>query len=293
MITIVIISFYSDKKIKDRISEIDKKYKIIIIENSRNIDLKKEIELKYSNVKVIIPDQNLGWGKAANQGIKLARTDYVFLTQPDVKLIKNCVNKLEKLISKVRNEFSVITPIDVGNKIFKNYDILSKKQSLLYEDSDIKEVDFVDLTWLINKKKIPNYFWDEKIFLYFEAHDFSKRIRENKGKVFIAKKIFTSHIGSASHEKQFETFSRLNRNWHYNWSRFYFFRKHFGYFFAIKKIFPIFIKLFCKLFLSILSLNNLQDIKLIYKELEGLICSMLGFSSFYRPYKENILKKII
>jgi len=293
MITIVIISFYSDKKIKDRISEIDNKYKIIIIENSRNVELKKEIEFKYSNVKVIIPQQNLGWGKAANQGIRLARTDYVFLTQPDVKLIKNCINQLEKLILKIRNEFSVITPIDVGNKIFKNYDISSKNESLLFEDSDVKEVDFVDLTWLINKKKIPNYFWDEKIFLYFEAHDFSKRVKENKGRIFIAKKIFTSHIGSASHEKRFEIFSKLNRNWHYNWSRFYFFKKHFGYFFATKKIFPIFIKLVYKLFLSIFRINNLQNIKLIYKEIEGLICSFLGFSSFYRPYKKNIFKKII
>ena len=41
MLTVVMPSFHSEKNIEDRILEISKKFKIIIIENSQNFNLKK------------------------------------------------------------------------------------------------------------------------------------------------------------------------------------------------------------------------------------------------------------
>ena len=35
--------------------------------------------------------------------------------------------------------------------------------------------------------------WDEKIFLYFEAKDFSKRVKDSYNKIFIAENINTYH----------------------------------------------------------------------------------------------------
>ena len=91
MLTVVIPSFYSSKLIEERILEIDKKIPIIIIENSRDLEFKKKIESKFQNVKIIIPEENLGFGKAVNIGIKESKTNMVFLSQPDVKLINNCI----------------------------------------------------------------------------------------------------------------------------------------------------------------------------------------------------------
>ena len=53
MLTVVIPSFYSSKLIEERINEIGKNIPIIIIENSRNFDLKNKIENKFDNVRVI------------------------------------------------------------------------------------------------------------------------------------------------------------------------------------------------------------------------------------------------
>ena len=54
MFTIVFLSFHSETHIKRLVSGIEKKYPIIVIENSLNHKLKNELEEKNENVKVII-----------------------------------------------------------------------------------------------------------------------------------------------------------------------------------------------------------------------------------------------
>ena len=76
-LTIVIVSFKSGDILHRCIKSIDKKYPIIIVENSQNIKLKEELEKKYSNVECILPEKNLGYGAGNNLGIKHSKTKYV------------------------------------------------------------------------------------------------------------------------------------------------------------------------------------------------------------------------
>ena len=93
MLTVVMPSFHSSSLVEDRILEIGEDIPIIIIENSKDIKFKRKTEKKFKNVNIIIPDENLGWGKAINLGIKKSSTDFVFITQPDVMLIDRCIEK--------------------------------------------------------------------------------------------------------------------------------------------------------------------------------------------------------
>ena len=119
MITVVIISFHSHHHILDRIKEIGTSVPIIIVENSRNLDLKKNLESIYSNVKVLIPPINLGLGSAMNFAIKEANTDYIYVIQPDVILNKDCIVKLEDCVSKFK-DFAILTPVDINPGGYKN-----------------------------------------------------------------------------------------------------------------------------------------------------------------------------
>ena len=69
-ITVLFVSYHSDDIIEKSIMTIDKNIKIIVVENSKNKILKNKLEEKYSNVKVIIPQENLGNGAGINYGIK-------------------------------------------------------------------------------------------------------------------------------------------------------------------------------------------------------------------------------
>ncbi len=80
MISVVIPSFFSSGLLEDRIKEINNSYEIIIIENSRDFNLKKNLENKYKNIEVVIPDKNIGYPAAFNLGINLSSN---FLTSSD------------------------------------------------------------------------------------------------------------------------------------------------------------------------------------------------------------------
>ena len=286
MLTVIMPSFHSAPLVEKRITEVDQNIPIIIIENSKNISFKSRVETKFKNVKVIIPEENLGWGKAINLGIKQSKTQFVFITQPDVKLIDNCVNKLIDCIKNFK-DFALITPEDTNNEIYKNYETENNStHEPKNNDYQLKEVEYVDLTWLINRTNFDDHdLWDEKIFLYFEAKDFSKRIRERNKKIYIAKGIKTFHIGSSSHESKFDYYSKLNRCWHYNWSRHYYYKKHYGFFFAYRKSLTLLLKLIIRLFKNLISLRNSQ-LRYNLIELYGLSSSMVNLPAFYRPYKK-------
>ena len=284
MLTVVMPCFHSENLIENRISEIGDKFKLIIIENSLNYNLKKRLERAYKNVEVIIPKENLGWGKAANLGINKSKTEFIFLTQPDVKLLENCLEELNTLVKEFK-DFTIITPKDVGNSKFINYEVYKKYPKVKNNTFILEEVDYVDLTWLINKSNFDKSdLWDENIFLYYEAIDFAKRLKQKNKKIFIVKNIKTFHIGSSSHDKRFNYYALLNRAWHYNWSKFYFLRKHYGFLFALKKHISVITKILKKIIISATFLKKV-DFLLALAEFRGLINSIFFRSSSYRPYK--------
>ena len=64
-ITIVLPAYKSRKLILNHIRNISKKIKFIIVDNSYDKLLKKELESKFKNVKVFLR-KNIGYGSAIN-----------------------------------------------------------------------------------------------------------------------------------------------------------------------------------------------------------------------------------
>ena len=57
-VTIIIVSFKSEKIIADSIKSFGKNHKIIIIENSGNKQMKVNLEKKFQNVQVVLNKNN-------------------------------------------------------------------------------------------------------------------------------------------------------------------------------------------------------------------------------------------
>ena len=106
-LTIVFVSFYSKNLIEKPISQIDKSVPILVIENSLDYELKKTLEKKYSNVKVIIPDRNTGNGGGANIGLRSAKTKFVLYLDIDIELSKEIINTMYLYALKL-NDFSIL-----------------------------------------------------------------------------------------------------------------------------------------------------------------------------------------
>lgn len=69
-LSVLIVTFKSDKVIDRCIQSIPQELEIIIIDNSNNQFFKENIERKYKNVKCYLSPENLGMGNGNNFGLK-------------------------------------------------------------------------------------------------------------------------------------------------------------------------------------------------------------------------------
>ena len=297
MFTIAFLSHHSKKLIIDNVEKI-KNYNldvsIIIVENSLDRSLKDFLEDNYHSVKVYIPKENLGWGGGLNKALELAKDNFVFLNPADVNLSYDCIKNLIECVKNF-SDFTLLAPTYKDETIFKNYNenIFSlnktKKNSFKILDKFLlQEVDFIDAHWVVNKSKIENLkIMDENFFLYFETMDMCRKFKKENKKMFVIENIKFDHFGGASHEKKYDFQASLSRNWHYNWSKFYYFSKNYSYLYALKKFLPILTKLTFKYLLKIFS--SKKERSLIKAEISGAIASILKRKSSYRPFIEKKL----
>ena len=273
-LTVIITSFHSRNKIFNCINSIEKNIKVIVIENSNDQILKKEIQSNYQNVECILSEENLGYGAGNNLGLSMVKTSYALILNPDVTLINGAISKFFLTINNLK-DFGVIAPVSHNEK-YNNFNIAV--------DKEIKEVDNVKgFAMFLNMKNLKKInFFDDNFFLYFEEIDLCRRLKKNNSKIFIDPAIEVNHLGGTSHNSEIEKPMELSRNWHWMWSTFYFHRKHYGYLSAIIKILP---KLFSSFFKFIIFFITFQKSKSeIYKHrLLGIINSILLRKSSFRP----------
>ncbi len=283
--SVVIVSYHSFHLIENLIKSFDQSYNIIVIENSRDFELKKKIEEKYSNVNIVIPETNIGFGPGINLGLKLSKNQFVLCLVADVEISKEAVNDLSKCLDDFQN-FAIISPTFFNEDNYKNYEIYSEKKEsikLNFSKFGLKEVDRVDgAAFIVNKSKFENIgFMDEKFFFYFEQEDLCLRINKNKEKIYVCDKIKFSHKGLASSHSSVIKKVQLVRNWHYSWGKFYFYKKHYGYYVGIRKTLPNFIRSLRLVIINYLK-HKPEEVLLHKAILKGLINSYLLKKSFYR-----------
>ena len=273
-ITAIITSFHSKEKIFNCLNSIDESIKVVVIENSNDQLLKKEISSKYNNVDCILSKENLGYGAGNNLGLSKVDTNYALIINPDVILKKDTLDKFFLAIKKVEN-FGIIAPLSKSEK-YKNFNIDN--------DGSIKEVENVKgFAMFLNMKNLKKIdFFDENFFLYFEEIDLCKRLRNQNIKIYIDPTIEVSHLGGASHNTEINKPMELSRNWHWMWSTFYYHKKHHGYIRAFIGILPKLISSIIKFVIYMLIFKKSKSD--IYKHrILGIINSVLLKKSWYRP----------
>ncbi len=281
-LSVIIVSYKSDHVIENCITSIDSEIEIVVVDNSNNDKFKDKIETKYKNVKCILSKENLGMGGGNNLGIKNVNKDYALILNPDVALENNSMNEI-MVASKEIDNFGIISPISSKDE-YPNY-ILKKDHNF---DPDkpfkVKSVDgYAMLLNLKKLKKIENFnFFDENFFLYLENEDLCKRLIEKNEDIYIVPKSKIHHLGGKAVDPKYKNEIEYLRNWHWMWSKFYFNKKHYGYLIALMKVFKNLISAKIRFFYYLITFNSFKR-KIYQMRLLGLISSMIGKNSYYRP----------
>ena len=276
----VIVTLKSENVIHECIKSINQNIPIIVVENSNNQRFKEDLESQYKNLKCILSKSNIGMGAGNNIGIKSAKTDYVYILNPDATLESNTLDEIF-LASKKLPEFSILSPINVDLN-FPNYKESSKEK---YSPFKVEHVD--GFSMLLNKKKFEdNIYFDENFFLYLENNDLCLRVNKAGGSIFIVPTAKINHGGAKTVDSKHKDEVELSRNWHWIWSKFYFSKKHFGFLKATIECLPTYISSILKFLFYFLINNNFKK-KIYFNRASGFYNALLGKSSWYRPKIDN------
>ncbi len=281
-LSVIIVSYKSEYVIENCINSIDNEIEIIVIDNSDDDVLKKKIESKYKNVKYFLSKKNLGMGAANNLGIKKINRDFAFILNPDVTLESNSINEIF-IASKEIGNFGIIAPLSNKDQ-YPNYILKRGHNFDPVKPFKVKSVDGYAMILNLKKlKKIDNFnFFDENFFLYLENEDLCKRLIEINEDIYVIPKSKIDHLGGKAVDPKYRNEIEYLRNWHWMWSKFYFNKKHYGYAIAVLKIFKNLISAKIKFFYYLITLNTFKR-KIYQMRLLGLISSMMGKNSYYRP----------
>lgn len=231
-------------------------FEIIIVDNAQDLKLQDKIGNTFPKVKYLQSNTNVGYATGNNLGVEHASGEYVFILNPDTKFIDNSITKLVEFLDKNKNAAIVapnlihpngvvfsrlgsrkLTPIrgifvlSILDKIFPNNQI-SKKYWMLDTRLDVlREVDVIPGSALILRRRLFQSVggFDENFFLYFEESDLCKRIKKRYPKY----KFYIHLEAQIIHYWKPKTPNTNESRKIYAASRFYYFKKHYGYGWAI------------------------------------------------------------
>ena len=189
-ITIIIASFKSDEKVKKCLNSINDQCKVMVVENSNNLEFKKNFEDKYDNVECIIAGDNLGYGRANNLALKKIKTKYALILNPDTILNKSTLDEFIKA-TKLLPDFAILAPKE------------QSEYGKISNDNEFESVNSVKgFAMFLNLSKFQDIgYFDENFFLYFEDIDLCRRLKKENKKIYLISNLKITHLGAQSSDK--------------------------------------------------------------------------------------------
>jgi len=293
-LTVVLVNYKCDKvKLQSCLNSIKIDTEVLIIDHSHDFTFDGILLPQNLNIK-IIKNINLGNGAGINCGIKNSKTRYVLYLDIDTILPTNFFANINSNIKKINN-FAIIAP-----KINNIYDeqTLEKTGNLtllqfLYNKffykiklnntnfHNIKEQFFVSGAIMLIDKNNTYYKdikFDENIFIFFEENDFFHQCFKKNEKIYLISDLLAEHLdGDSINDVSFKY--ECFKKWHWEYSKYYFFNKHYNKILIFLIAFKSIIKFSFKIFLFYFFNKNKYE---IYKS------RLNGLFSFYLKRKCNI-----
>jgi N-acetylglucosaminyl-diphospho-decaprenol L-rhamnosyltransferase len=214
-LSIIILTMNESEKLKTCLESLQKdkailSSEIVVIDNASNDGTIRMLESDYPEIKIIRNSKNRGVGPARNQGLKIAKGEYILMLDNDTEVMNSSISKMlsfmqrhedvgllgAKLINpdgslqlSCRRFPIVFQPIasrvtvlqkSVYFKKFLGYHLMKD-----FDHSSPREVDYViGACQLIRREAFEHVgFYDERIFFGPEDCDYALRMWQNGWKV--------------------------------------------------------------------------------------------------------------
>ena len=276
-LTIIIVLYNSSNIIFECLKSLTN-FKIIVVDNGKNDDLIKKINLHENIKKIISSKKNLGFGNGVNLAFKYIKTDYFLVLNPDVILDEFSINELLK-IAKTNLNCAISAPyISTDND---GYSMLPE-----YGKSVERSVDQFKCSQMLNNQRPSGNFcaqvtkgcallinskhfndvgmFTKEYFLFWEEVDLCRKFLKKKLSVIISSKAIAFHKEGTSDKKTLLVY--ITRIYHSEKSPLYYYKAKKN----SSSMYLLLIKYFFRFFTYLCILNLKNSLKNITKLLANL-----------------------
>ena len=205
-ITVILVTFNSKHCIQELSPVLKNIPNLIIVDNASSDQTLALVENDIPQAIRLANPKNLGFGAANNQALKLVKTPYVFLLNPDCAI---SIEILESLYNwaEIYSDAAILVPQLLKSNGEK--DISYRWPRSYWDSKGIAAegpccVGFASGAALfLNLKNSKNLYFDESYFLYFEDDDICQRVFEEKTQIIVIPEIQLIHQlgGSVRYKK--------------------------------------------------------------------------------------------
>jgi GT2 family glycosyltransferase len=220
-------------------------YEVIVVDNASRDDSVAQIENLFPNCRLIANKHNLGFAKANNQAVKVAKGRYFLLLNSDTIVSPGSIDASLAYMEEHPDAGVVgcrlyypdgshqhsIARLPTIKNTFDEY--IMGKMTAWYNETDYEtsmEVgSVIGAFFLVSRKAVDAVgLFDERYFMNVEDVDWCKRMWDAGFRVLYLSEVSIIHIGSQSIKKHKKTM-----NWELQKNRVKYFRKHHGIFSAL------------------------------------------------------------
>ncbi|WP_264211974.1 glycosyltransferase family 2 protein [Leisingera thetidis] len=229
-ISIVTVTYNSSVIVESLLHSIPSGVPVILVDNaSRDADRTRALAEAHG-AQFIANSENLGFGRACNQGAALAATEFLFFVNPDAALFEDT---LEHLLAAAdahpgASAFNTRIVKGDGSLFFKRRSKLIPKSLWLDRDAAKQDGEVPVLSGgalLVRKAAFDQVGgFDPKIFLFHEDDDLSLRLKDQCGPLRYVYSAQVRHLLGHATERSARTAAL--KAWYMGQSRVYGARKH-------------------------------------------------------------------
>lgn len=241
-VSIIIVSYNTKKLIENCIQSIYDKttgidFEIIVVDNASRDGSQEIIKTKFKNIKLIELNENIGFGCANNEGIKVALGKNIFFLNPDTILLNNSIKILSEFLDQnsgigacggnlytkdLKPNFSfmpffptLLPELNLlsGNLIYTFF--VGKNYQFNYTGKPFKVAYITGADMMITRKCLSvTGLFDTDFFMYYEETELSLRIKKSGYKIYSVPdaKIIHFEGGSFSYSEDSQRFSLVSRS---------------------------------------------------------------------------------
>ena len=183
----------------------------IIVDNASPDGSGLQLLKGFPNHEIVQMPKNLGYGRAANEGLKRCKSRYALVLNPDLQISEESIAQLYVEATKKNTNTAIWGPALTGTDFTGEPPIPTEAicgAAMLFDLEKMKKVGF----------------FDENIFLYSEETDLCLRTRRQGHTIELCPNILMQHTidGSSGHHSAVV----YMKSWHFGWSRCYYLHKH-------------------------------------------------------------------